>query len=367
MSSESSPVVVALCDAIRGHHRERVFAMDQRKRLDNATGAFVRLALGWRKDADEADRKAIAKAAADLVKHAEAVFAGKVPAEAPAPEGWTLLAGPVLAALQGRAAFDTLESSATKAMEKLAVQLPVWAAFAAGIRGFGARSLAVLVGEAGPLGDYRNHSNLWKRMGLAVMEDGKRQGNAGKGASAETWIAHGYNARRRAAMFVIGECLMRSNGDDGPYRSLYLARKAFERERAEAKGLIVAPSAKIPAARKAAFMSDGQIDLRARRYMERRMLKHLWQAWRRVEARAPEGVIEFAPAAEPSADEAESRVSVLTPKGVIPRAPGPLSPADGTAAGLPKAARRVNRQASAGIGLPSPAALHTPALVEEPA
>lgn len=318
MSSE----IADLCALIRGHHRTRVYAMDQRRSMGNRLGGFLREQLGWRRDLPESERAAVAARAAALIAYGEKLDAGKV--KVGPPDGWAAWREIVLGSLLSRRAFDVIEHQATREMERLARELPVWEAFAAGIRGFGARSLAVIVAEAGPIGAYRDHSNLWKRMGLAVMQDGRRQGAPGEAASKADWIAHGYSARRRAAMFVIGECLVKANRDDGPYRSLYLARKAYERERAEANGLIVAPASKIPAARKAEFMSDGQIDLRARRYMERRLLKHLWQAWRRSNEESPGigQVLHEAPAAETSAAEAESRVAVRAPEGVVVPVPG---------------------------------------------
>ncbi len=119
-------------------------------------------------------------------------------------------------------------------------------------------------------------------MGVAVMGQGDglfdhRQGNPGPGASAADWINEAYSRRRRSRLFVIGDGLVKTAG---PYREVYLARKAYEVARAEELGLIVAPSAKIPAKRKAEFRSVGHIHRRAQRYMEKRLLRDLWRAWR---------------------------------------------------------------------------------------
>ena len=76
-----------------------------------------------------------------------------------------------------------------------------------------------------------------------------------------------------------GQSLVKSNGD-GKYRGIYLWRKQREREIAEAKGLTVAPSAKIPKSQSEKYMSHGHIDKRAQRYMEKCLLRDLWQAWR---------------------------------------------------------------------------------------
>ncbi len=257
---------------IRTFHRERCFVMEQRKRMHLALTAFLRMSLGWRMELPEAERRAIAARALEMAEGVEEDHP---------------LHGVVAASLAARAPFDQLEKNATKQMEKLAKQLPVWTAWGEGVRAFGARSLAVIVGEAGDLSNYATHSKLWKRMGLAVM-DGVRQGGLKKTASADAWIAHGYNGKRRSQMFVIGDCLVKQGER---YREIYLARKEYERERATAAGLIVAPSAKIPKGKEVLYMSDGHVHKRAQRFMEKMLLKHLHQEWRKVERRLSERAI----------------------------------------------------------------------------
>ena len=260
-----------IIDQIRAYHRERCFVMEQRKRMHLALAAFIRMGLGWRKDLPEAERKEIAAEALKLADGTDETHP---------------LHDVVAASLAARAPFDKLEKDATKAMEKLAKQLPAWVEWGEGVRAFGARSLAVIVGEAGDLSNYPTHSHLWKRMGMAVL-DGVRQGGLKKTAGADEWIAHGYNAKRRAQMFVIGDCLVKQGE---LYRKIYLDRKQYERDRAEASGLIVAPSAKIPKGKEALYISDGHVHKRAQRYMEKKLLRHLWQAWRRGKPRASKGI-----------------------------------------------------------------------------
>lgn len=232
-------------DKIRYWHRQRRYAMDQRKRLDLALGAFVRMMLGWRKDLPDAERKAIATAAAAMVDN---------------PEGseWEQV---ILAQIEARAPFAANEAKALKNMKALAETLPVWTEFCAPIRGFGSGSLAVILAEAGPLQNYATIAKLWKRMGLAVM-DGVRQGGLAKGSGAEAWIAHGYSPVRRSFVWNIGDTMIKGNRD-GVYRTCYLARKAYELARDPA-------------------MAPIKAHRRAQRYMEKRLLKHLWQAWRRA-------------------------------------------------------------------------------------
>lgn len=275
------PDVGETIDVIRAWHRRRVFAMEQRKRTNLALAAFLRMALGWSRALPEAERKAINDRALGLIKLGEReVKVVRKGAEPPFFSDSTYYEwrDVILAAVESRAPFDKIERAAEKEMARLAVTLPVWDAFAKDIRGFGAVSLAVIVAEAGDLNNYETKSKLWKRMGLALV-DGVRQGGLSKSAAKEDWIAHGYNRQRRSRLWNIGDSLIKGNGD-GVYRSCYLARKAYERERAEAAGLRVVPSAKIPKGGADGHISDGHIHRRAQRYMEKRLLRDLWQAWR---------------------------------------------------------------------------------------
>lgn len=271
-------------------HRQRNFAMGQRKRAGLALGAYLRTMLGWRADLPEAERRHIAATAAAWMK-----------GEGEGDE-FSAFQPMIEASRTATAPWDAIEAESTKRMEKLARHLPVWAAWAEAQRGFGARSLAVIVGEAGDLANYPSKSHLWKRMGLAVI-DGVRQGAPGAGATAEDWVEHGYRPARRSAMFVIGDVLVKSGAH---YRDVYLARKAYERAQFEAAGFAVLPSAKITKSLKASSVSDGWVHRRAQRYMEKRLLRDLWQAWNGRKAIA---------AVPP--DEADSRLPSALPDAAL--------------------------------------------------
>lgn len=254
-----------LIGSIRAWHRERCFAMEQRKRIDLALGSFLRTALGWRRDKSESERGRIAKLAQTIVANAEAGL----------PQ--SQFANVVQASLLSREPWDAIESDADKKLTTLAKQLPVWSSFCADVRGFGPGSLAVIVGEAGDLSNYPDKSKLWKRMGVAVF-DGVRQGGLSKNARKEDWIAHGYSPLRRSRMWNIGDALIKGN-KDGKYRAAYLRRKQYERDRAVASGLTVLPAAKIPKKQADKYMSEGHIHRRAQRYMEKMLLRDLRAAW----------------------------------------------------------------------------------------
>jgi hypothetical protein len=268
---------------IRFFHRQRVFAMEQRKRSDLAIGSFLRTVLGWRLDLPSDERSAIAKRAAFIMSTVEAVLKQEAkaedkrkPVEGADDPDVVLWRNVVAASVKGRASYDAVEATSEKEMIRLARTLPVWGDFAEGVRGFGALGLAIITAEAGDLAGYPKKGHLWKRMGVAQI-DGVRQGGLSKSAPAEKWIEHGYNRQRRSRMFVIGDSLIKAQG---PYREVYLARKTYEIAKAQEMGLTVAPAAKIPAKRKAEFISDGHIHRKAQRFMEQRLLRDLWQAWK---------------------------------------------------------------------------------------
>lgn len=286
--------------AIREQHRRRRFGMEQRKRSDLAIGSFLRTQLGWSALLPAAERKEIKERAAEIIT------AGERHLRQCLKEGrhWTAVDMPselgefgdlVMASIEARAPFDTIEKDAESKMTRLAMSLPVWP-WCEPIRGFGALGLAIIVAEcagqdAASLSDYATKSKVWKRLGLAVI-DGVAQGRMSKEISGkdrkEAWIKRGYSPMRRSAVWTIGHSLCMQNGD-GKYRSAYLTRKEYERQRAEEIGLIVAPAGKIPKSRQAEYMSVGHIDRRAQRYMEKLLIRDLWNAWREATSRMPQG------------------------------------------------------------------------------
>lgn len=165
--------------------------------------------------------------------------------------------------LQARDTLEAQQKTYEKQMVKLAKQLPVYE-WAKEIKGFGDASLAKIVGEAGDLSVYGNPAKLWKRMGLAVIGGGRQRKVSGADA-----LDHGYSPERRALMWNIGDCMIRAQvrkgRDDGPstaigdYGKLYLERKAYEADRVE---------------------SAAHAHNRAKRYIEKRLLRDLWRAWR---------------------------------------------------------------------------------------
>lgn len=158
---------------------------------------------------------------------------------------------------------DAIDAQA-KTIARLAKQLPV-ADWAKGVAGLSERFLGLIVGECGaPVGEFRNPSCVWKRMGMAVIDGGRQRKVVGDAA-----VEHGYVARRRALMWNIGESIIkqqvRKHEDGtrcaiGELGQVYIDRRAYLEAR------------------------DGEdvkrVHTNAKRYMEKRLLRQLWQAWR---------------------------------------------------------------------------------------
>lgn len=169
-------------------------------------------------------------------------------------------------------------------LEKLAKGLPV-VPWLKEVKGFSYGSLAAVIGECGDLSKYANPGKVWKRMGLALVQ-GERQR---KVTDPELAILHGYSPSRRSIMWNVGACLIkaqvRTPKDDkgkptgepsaaiGPLGALYLERKRYELERN--------PEIKLAHAHN-----------RAQRYIEKRLLRELWQAWRQaITSQEPSGSV----------------------------------------------------------------------------
>lgn len=170
--------------------------------------------------------------------------------------------------IQARSLLNEQRAACEKELTKAAKELPVWS-WVESVRGFGAGSLAAVVGEAGDLSQYANPAKLWKRMGLAVINGGRQRKVSGADA-----IEHGYAPHRRSIVWNLGDTMLKGTvrkvkdeeGEDtgertalNEYGQLYLDRKAYERPRVE---------------------SDGHAHNRAKRYMEKRLIRDLWSAWR---------------------------------------------------------------------------------------
>ena len=155
-------------------------------------------------------------------------------------------------------ARDHIEASRKlieKRLIKLVAELPV-APWIETVRGLGSLSVAGIIGEAGDLSLYINPGKLWKRMGLAVF-DGQRQRRV-TGVEA---LEQGYSPSRRSLMWTIGDCMIRAQKESDPYKILYAARRVYT-------------------ATTHPDWTKGHSHNDAKRYIEKRLLRELWRAWR---------------------------------------------------------------------------------------
>ena len=145
-----------------------------------------------------------------------------------------------------------------------AVSLPIWPRVQA-THGLGALSFALLIGATGDLRNYPSHSKLWKRLGLAVIDGQSQRRMTGRDASK-----HGFSPSRRSMVWNMGSNILRiqsaipaggrySSRPAGTFRLGYDARKAYE----VANGTPLAHAHR-----------------RAKRYMEKKLVRNIWRAWR---------------------------------------------------------------------------------------
>jgi hypothetical protein len=228
----------------------------------NRARAFVRRALGWNPNDDEAGREKVNASAAKIVA---AAFAGKGCA---LPEVETDLE--VIA--QSIAPLQKMRDGIEKDMKKIAKRLPAWK-WAENVRGLGELGFAVIVAECGDLSKYANPAKVWKRLGLAPVEKNGVTMAASNwrmkgGLSADDWTAIGYSPRRRAEVYAcIGDPLFRQQTViSGPYRQAYDRRRARTAE--------THPD-----------WSKGHSHGDALRVMTKELLRDLWAAWNGREAR----------------------------------------------------------------------------------
>lgn len=239
------------CDLLRELHRQRQDLHRAEKSLTLQIKAKCRRLCGG----DKGEAEKVYKSMLNGCEHEMALYALST----------------TMPFINARHLLETQRKETEKSMVNAAKTLPAYA-WVESVKGFGALGFAMIVGESGDLSNYTTVSKLWKRLGLAVIE-GERQ----RRVSGVDALKHGYSPSRRSVVWTIGDAMFRSGGE---YADLCRERKEFEREKAKAEGLTVCPAAKIPANNKEQYRSDGHIHNRAKRYMEKRLIRDLWRAWR---------------------------------------------------------------------------------------
>ncbi len=272
----------------------RRFCITSQSRCDRSMEALIASTLGYSTDIEEKDRKKLFLQASKIRKSVEEGGEGQIVFDTHTTNALSAITSLVPLSAASRGLWDKRRADTEAEMEKLAKTLPVWP-FVEGIRGLGAKGLAVIVGLAGiPIGDYRSVSGLWKRMGLAVI-NGESQRRKKDKVLAEM---HGYSPYRRSELWAFCSDTMfraqwRGDKDEdgknptltgkpiavaahpiGEYGEIYARR----REATKARMLATEHLPKSDPDR----WSAGRCHNDGRRIMTKELLKDLWVEWRRV-------------------------------------------------------------------------------------
>lgn len=261
-------------DGIRELHRKRDMELRSEGDAIRRVKSYCRRAVGCSPD-DDAKERARKKKLADeafkvVIRGKKEWTEGLVTAVGNATEG----------VMAGKVAFEKSYKVTEKMLRAKAKETHV-AWFVEETPGFGYVGLGQIIGEAGDLSNYSGPAKVWKRFGLAP-HNGKSASRwrLKGGLGDEEWKALGYSPRRRSVSFMLGESLLKVSS--GPYKKIYDARKRYEIDRFNASGKPVysaaeAKSAKAKAGEYTPLMVAAR---RAQRYMEKRLLRDLWRAWR---------------------------------------------------------------------------------------
>jgi len=153
------------------------------------------------------------------------------------------------------------EKAIRKQIGKAAKQLPAWS-WCEKQRGLGEIALGRVIGEAGDLHNYGSPAKLWKRFGLHVIK-GKAPSTWRRsgGLSKAEWEVEGYSPSRQSIIFSCVITPLVNQGEE--YRDLYLYRKELEQAKIANGELVTRKHA----------------DMRAKRYLGKRVLRDLWNNW----------------------------------------------------------------------------------------
>lgn len=281
--------LAAIINELVGLQKKRAQSIVSQSKSDRSVESFVARMIGFSTDLDEEARRAVYAKAKAFRKAVEKKIAKEIKSSgtgmnavfsfADHPLGNS--ADVIFSSYQSRGAWDRLREQTEKRMRNLVETLPIYT-FAKGVAGLGEKGLAIIIGETGDLSGYATKERVWKRLGLAVI-DGERQR---KRPNAEEAAIHGYNPKRRAEIWTLGDSMFKhqwagDKDEDGkdPKKTEKPVAAA-----AHAKG----PYGAVYAARKAHTVNrDGWTPSRrdndARRIMTKALIEDLWRVWRGLE------------------------------------------------------------------------------------
>lgn len=187
-----------------------------------------------------------------------------------------------------RKEIDEARDNTEASIRDLARALPVWDKWAKKVSGLGELGLGVIVGHLGNPAYYRFPENVWKRLGLALVEVSKdrwvrQQRVAGKRPTQELRDKYYYNPQRRADIWSFcSDSLLRAQRREGKpvgaYGVVYDVEKRKVMPRIEATAGLADVSGEDG---EAVAHPDKWTKARAHNHAARLMTKALvWDLWR---------------------------------------------------------------------------------------
>lgn len=215
------------CELLQKFQRQRAIVIKSRIMQANRLQAIVAGTIGYNTDMTEAER---AKKFAEATNVIDQIDDGELTHP---------LGDIVQTTLVGIRAFEEKQAEIETEMRKVARRLPIrqWLEHK-DQNGVSIQYLGVIIGETGDLALYANPAKVWRRLGCAPWSyegqtkmgatwRGKKKGDPGK-LPREEWTLFGYSPRRRSVSYLIGEGIVKQNGE-GPYRTRYLEAKVKAR------------------------------------------------------------------------------------------------------------------------------------------
>lgn len=230
------PAMTRVAEELQRLQRKRTIVLKSRNMNANRLQAVVAVQMGYSSALGEKQReKYFGEASKVIAKIEEQAFTREKGQWSYHPEAEIdhPLGSIIIASLFGIHALEVEKEKLEKVMREWAAKLHVakWVE-RADQRGFGILFLAIVVGECGDLAGYANPGKVWRRMGCAPYTNGEgevhmgatwKAGKEGK-LTADEWSDFGYSPRRRSIAYLIGEGIVKQNGD-GPYRKRYDSAK----------------------------------------------------------------------------------------------------------------------------------------------
>ena len=231
MSIVNETDVAAVSAELQKLQKQRVWLLKTRNMQMNRLRASVAGRIGYTTGLSESERKKIFVQAEALILqiHEDTIKVDDV-----------FLGIMVMTTYPGIQAQDDMKDQIEVEMKGLTKTLPIvsWLGEPEQ-KGFGLLMLAKVIGECGDLRNYANPAKVWRRMGCApYTKDGvtqmgstwKRSNKKGSSLHKSDWTEFGYSPRRRSEAFLIGDGIVKQNGE-GPYRQRYDSAKVKSKEK----------------------------------------------------------------------------------------------------------------------------------------